>query len=398
MNDRDFKKGAQLYAEGRYWEAHEAWEKAWRGSEDEQTRLLLQGLIQTCAALYKVYEKKDVASAARLFQRAVHKLEQLPDTFQNVQIAPFIASATECHDILKRDKDQGTLDRARIPRLVLLTALCAFFLLALVGCTSCSGSDASANSGPTALSSSPRMLPGATSATGVANGAGAMDGAPTADATSHEIHEDGRAYTPQAFPFPVASTEVFIEDMKMGRDLGEVLGRTGGSVAINGGFFDTDERPLGLGLSHAKVLSTFKKTMSGGVLLLDQSHATLFPTETFDPDAQSDARFAVQCKPRLVVDGKVNIKRDDGKRSARTALCVKDAGKTLVAVLVRDATDPSFGPSLFALATYLAADGCEAALNLDGGPSTGAAWRDASGVHAERPTAGIRHAIVFKAR
>ena len=72
---RDFQKGAQLYAEGRYWEAHEAWEKVWRNTTEPETRLLMQGLIQVCAALYKVYEKRDAEAAARLFQRAVNKLE-----------------------------------------------------------------------------------------------------------------------------------------------------------------------------------------------------------------------------------------------------------------------------------------------------------------------------------
>lgn len=372
VTGRDFQKGAQLYAEGRYWEAHEAWEKVWRASEDHETRLLLQALIQVCAALYKVYEKRDAAAAARLFLRAVNKLEELPDVVDNVQITSFRDAAIACRDVLEHDQDQGTLNRERIPRLVLLPML-ALLLSFVAGCTSCSNRDENP-----------------TSPQGPAVNA--------ADTGPRELHEDGRSYVPQIFSFPVADTDVTIEDVKMGTDLREVLARTSATLAINGGFFDTSDRPLGLAISQGKSVSAFSKTMSGGVLVTDESHATLFPTETFDPEAQSGARFAVQCRPRLVVDGKVNIKRDDGKRSARTALCVKEGGQKLVVVLVRDTSDPSFGPSLFTLATFLAADGCEAALNLDGGPSTGAAWRDATGVHVERPTAGIRHAIVMKPR
>jgi predicted metal-dependent hydrolase len=385
LSTRDFQKGAQLYAEGRYWEAHEAWEKVWRATEDPETRLMLQGLIQVCAALYKVYEKRDAAAAARLFQRAAQKLGELPDVVQNVQIASFREAATACRDVLLHDEDEGTLKRERIPRLsMLLGTLSMLALMVLAsGCTSCNEHQPQ-----------PAQMPGEPPAAVTTTGS---TSAGSADTGSRDgIHEDGRAYAPQSFSFVVAKTDVWIEDTKMGTNLGEVLGRTGATLAINGGFFDTDERPLGLAVSQKKVLSAFSRTMSGGVLTVDETGATLAATETFQADAHADARFAVQCRPRLVVDGKVNIKRDDGKRSARTALCVKDGGTTLVAVLVRDASDPSFGPSLFALASYLAADGCEAALNLDGGPSTGVAWRDAQGVHAEKPTAGIRHAIVFR--
>ena len=379
---RDFQKGAQLYAEGRYWEAHEAWEKVWRATEDPQTRLLLQGLIQVCAALYKVYEKRDAAAAARLFQRAVTKLDELPAVLHNVQIASFRDAAAACHHVLKRDQDEGTLKRERIPRLVLLAILPLLTVL-LAGCTSCSGRDGE--------TTSPRPVEAATAVSHATT-------TTAADTGPGELHEDGRAYVPQVFAFTVARTDVLIEDAKMGTDLGELLTRTGATLAINGGFFDTNDRPLGLAVSEGKAVSAFSKTMSGGVLITDEARAALFATETYDPEAQAGARFAVQCRPRLVVDGKVNIKRDDGKRSARTALCVKDGGKELVAVLVREVTDRSFGPSLFALAGFLSAYGCDGALNLDGGPSTGAAWRDGAGVHVERPTAGIRHAVVFKPR
>jgi len=54
------------------------------------------------------------------------------------------------------------------------------------------------------------------------------------------------------------------------------------------------------------------------------------------------------------------------------------------------------GPSLFALAGYLARAGCESALNLDGGPSTGVAWREDGGVRLLPPRAPVRHAVVIR--
>jgi exopolysaccharide biosynthesis protein len=61
-------------------------------------------------------------------------------------------------------------------------------------------------------------------------------------------------------------------------------------------------------------------------------------------------------------------------RAARTAACVRDGGRTLELYL----TEPrDLGPSLSELAHFLLEQGCEHALNLDGGPSTAAAYRDA---------------------
>ena len=114
---RDFQKGAQLYAEGRYWDAHEAWEQVWRAREEGHTRQLLHGLIQVCAALYKVYDKRDVESATRLFLRAVNKLEELPDVVDDVPVDAFRRAAITCRDVLEHDQDNGTLKRDRIPRL-----------------------------------------------------------------------------------------------------------------------------------------------------------------------------------------------------------------------------------------------------------------------------------------
>ncbi len=93
--------------------------------------------------------------------------------------------------------------------------------------------------------------------------------------------------------------------------------------------------------------------------------------------------------------GAPNVRRDDGHRAERTALCVHGEGRALDVVVARS---PEGGPSLFALASYLATSGCEEAPNLDGGPSTGVAFREGDAVNEERPRGPIRHAIVVSAR
>ena len=50
----DYLWGVDLYNQGYYWEAHEAWEDLWRQVEtDTRPRRFLQGLIQCTAAALK---------------------------------------------------------------------------------------------------------------------------------------------------------------------------------------------------------------------------------------------------------------------------------------------------------------------------------------------------------
>ena len=119
----------------------------------------------------------------------------------------------------------------------------------------------------------------------------------------------------------------------------------------------------------------------------------LSPTEEY---GERSVDFAVQCRPRLVVGSRVNIRSDDGRRAARTALCLRDAGRTIELASARDNGDG--GPTLFQLAAELLAEGCEEALNLDGGPSTAWASVNDHGTVFIPPVAPVRHAIVVRRR
>jgi len=146
-------------------------------------------------------------------------------------------------------------------------------------------------------------------------------------------------------------------------------------------------------------VSRLAPALSGGVVTWDGDRAKLWESESFAmPDG---ARFAVQCRPRLVVAGAPNVKSDDGHRSERTALCLRDGGRSIDVVIVKGASGgggESAGPSLFALGRYLAQRGCEDALNLDGGPSTGVAWRENGAIRVLAPARPVRHAVTFRRR
>ncbi len=209
------------------------------------------------------------------------------------------------------------------------------------------------------------------------------------------VTEHGETFEVSRVSFALEAVRVDVVDLGRSRDIGAALARAQGAplLAVNGGFFGERGEPLGLVVSSGRRLSPFSRSMSGGVLTIDGDRAALSETEAFDPT--SPHAFAIQCRPRLVVGGAVNIRADDGKRAERTALCLREGGAVLDVVIARTVDG---GPSLLAIAQHLASTGCEDALNLDGGPSTGIAWRDDSGIHAEDPRGAIRHAIVVRRR
>lgn len=222
-----------------------------------------------------------------------------------------------------------------------------------------------------------------------------------AASSAKEIVEDGFRHEVETWSFPLADHDLTIEDVGMGRGLDTLLEtRPEAALVVNGGFFDPEGRALGLALSKGALLSKLARTASGGVVTFDGTRARLHETESFS--MPEGTRFAIQCRPRLVVSGVPNVKRDDGKRSERTALCLRDGGTTLDVVVVKAGTENAAevpGPSLFALAQHLAARGCEDALNLDGGPSTGVAARTADGGTTRAlPRGPVRHAIVVTRR
>ncbi len=193
--------------------------------------------------------------------------------------------------------------------------------------------------------------------------------------------------------FPLKSVALRIEDVHMSRALDAVVQRADSAIfATNGGFFDPQNEPLGLALSNGRVLSKPTKT-PGGILVVEEAKGTLYDAESFTFTPRPKA-FGIQCLPRLVVKGEVNLPHDTGKRAERVALCLRDKGTVLDVVFARGKSI-GLGPTLHELAEYLRGSGCEDALNLDGGPSAGIAWREDGAVQMIAPRGAVRHALVI---
>ncbi len=138
----------------------------------------------------------------------------------------------------------------------------------------------------------------------------------------------------------------------------------GAVLAINGGYFDENYRPLGLLVDRGRTLSPLRH-VDHGVFAVAAGKASLVHAR--DWQSPPDLDFAVECGPRLIVDGKPLSFKENIAR--RTALGIDRHGNVVVVATADVLT-------LQALAQFLARSeaaggpGLLYALNLDGGPST----------------------------
>lgn len=85
---KEYFQGIDLFNEGHYWHAHEAWEIVWKHSKGDE-KLFYQALIQTAAALLH-YGKNNARGAHLCINNALRKLENLPTTYMSLEIKSFI--------------------------------------------------------------------------------------------------------------------------------------------------------------------------------------------------------------------------------------------------------------------------------------------------------------------
>lgn len=114
-------KGAALYNQGLFWEAHEAWEELWLELEGEQ-KLFVQGLIQAAAAGHKAFAQMQPGGCVKLLRSALQKLEQGPVDFLGVETRQFLAGLKRMAAEAERWRsgEIGGLDRSLVPPIRLL--------------------------------------------------------------------------------------------------------------------------------------------------------------------------------------------------------------------------------------------------------------------------------------
>jgi predicted metal-dependent hydrolase len=76
--DVALETGRKHFNAGRFFEAHDAWEAEWLRATGPR-RLLLQGLIQVAAALFKASRRVRPSGCVQLLAKGLAKLERFPD-------------------------------------------------------------------------------------------------------------------------------------------------------------------------------------------------------------------------------------------------------------------------------------------------------------------------------
>ena len=94
-DNAEYLWGVDLYNNGFFWEAHEAWEGLWRAAPPESLpRCFLQGLIQCAAASLKA-AVDDRSACVHLAERGLERLERVRAEHaagcMGLELAPFIA-------------------------------------------------------------------------------------------------------------------------------------------------------------------------------------------------------------------------------------------------------------------------------------------------------------------
>ncbi len=108
--------GIDLFNEGRYFDAHEAWEGPWLRAKDAQDKSLLQGLILAAGAFLHA-EKRECAGAVTLLAKSLPLLRSGVDAHPDLLLCDFIQALEQ----IESDKDwcatgTGALDAPKIRR------------------------------------------------------------------------------------------------------------------------------------------------------------------------------------------------------------------------------------------------------------------------------------------
>ena len=157
-------------------------------------------------------------------------------------------------------------------------------------------------------------------------------------------------------------------DLVMATDLGknqasikDFAEKSHALIAVNGGFFDQQGKPLGLRIRHSQQRHPLKPISWWGVFYVKNQKPQIVAGTNKVP---ADVEFAVQAGPRLIINDK--IPRLKPGYAERTALGVDTAGNIL---LVITENTPMTTTEL-AERMHTQPIKCTQALNLDGGSST----------------------------
>ncbi|MFO0574381.1 MAG: DUF309 domain-containing protein [Polyangia bacterium] len=117
----DYEEGWGLYEARRFFEAHEAWERAWRRCGEPQRRFV-QALILLTAACHLLFDKRRRSGGIKNLDKAARALAEVPDGFLGEDVPALRGAIAELRAEAARadaasDAEIGAeIDGARVPR------------------------------------------------------------------------------------------------------------------------------------------------------------------------------------------------------------------------------------------------------------------------------------------
>ena len=114
--------GIELYNEGRFFEAHEAWEAVWLEAE-RPLRDFYQGLIQVAAAFVHL-TRDEYPGTVKLLAEGTRKLEAYPAAFMGLDLGALVAGAKAARQrvVALGERRLAEFEQGLIPRIEASTA------------------------------------------------------------------------------------------------------------------------------------------------------------------------------------------------------------------------------------------------------------------------------------
>ncbi|MDX2080811.1 MAG: phosphodiester glycosidase family protein [Terrimicrobiaceae bacterium] len=150
--------------------------------------------------------------------------------------------------------------------------------------------------------------------------------------------------------------------------LAPTLEEVGAVAGVNGGYFHSDQRPVGLMIVDGREIHPFQRAkLLSGVLEVRAGKIAIVRSSRFSP--ARDVREAIQCGPMLVDGGEAVAGLNAVTSARRTVVATDGRGRWalayLTSVTLADAAGILLTPGVFGDWTP------RTALNLDGGGSSG---------------------------
>jgi len=109
-------EGAEHFNCGEYFEAHEAWEKVWYGTEGEENRFL-KGLIQVAVSLHHL-ETGNLAGARKVMTTALDYLREFSSSRRGVDLDQLRSAVLPIFRELEQGGDPYPLLESSPPRII----------------------------------------------------------------------------------------------------------------------------------------------------------------------------------------------------------------------------------------------------------------------------------------